>query len=176
MFVSTKYLSLMEFVPRPGRRPLKVETFPEARKRPSASLVECLPFAHDRFEPIGQKCADRAPFFGCHDTRLSEKIGVELERDVRLHGAFEIARAHVRQELEGDRAAEPEILGLVDLAHAAGTQRREDPGMGRGAADHATSAEDGLDAGPTTSSRIIAEAVPAASRGREALSGEFLER
>ena len=58
MFVSTKYLSLMEFVARSGRCPPEVEAFPEVGKGPSASLVERLPLAHDRLDPIGQKAAD----------------------------------------------------------------------------------------------------------------------
>jgi hypothetical protein len=43
---------------------------------------------HDRFEAIAQKGADRTSFLGCHDASLSEKIRIELERDVGLHGVI----------------------------------------------------------------------------------------
>ena len=37
-----------------------------------------------------------------------------------------IARERARQDLDGDVSAEARIAGLVDLAHAAGAQRRQD--------------------------------------------------
>jgi hypothetical protein len=82
----------MELVTGPGGRPLKIETFPEPGKGTPASLVESLALAHDRFEPVGQEGADRPAFLGRHDTRLAQKIGIELERDVRLHDDLSLAR------------------------------------------------------------------------------------
>jgi hypothetical protein len=68
----------MEFVSRFGRRPLKVETLPEASKGPPAGLVEGLSFPHDRLEAIGQKGADGPSFFGSHHSRFSQQIRVEF--------------------------------------------------------------------------------------------------
>jgi hypothetical protein len=61
----------MEFVPRSGWRPLKIETFPESGQGASAGLVEGLSFPHDRLEAIAQKGADGPSFFGSHHSRLS---------------------------------------------------------------------------------------------------------
>jgi hypothetical protein len=79
------YLSLMEFVARLGWCPLQVHSFAQPGERPAPSLVEGLSFPHDGFEPVGQKGADRPPFLGRHYTRLAQKIGIELERDVGFH-------------------------------------------------------------------------------------------
>ena len=78
MFVSTKYLSLMELVAGLGGRPLQVETLAEPRERASASLVEGLSFPDDRFEAVRQEGADRPPLFGGHYTRLAKEISVEF--------------------------------------------------------------------------------------------------
>jgi hypothetical protein len=53
-------------------------------------LVEGLPLAHDCFEVISQKGADRPPFLGRHDPRLSEKVR-KFERD-GLHDETKLAR------------------------------------------------------------------------------------
>src|SRR5262245_29986667 len=66
MFVSTKYLSLMELVARSGRRPLQVHAVAQPGERATAGLVEGLSFPHDRFESIGEKGADGPPFLRCH--------------------------------------------------------------------------------------------------------------
>ena len=61
----------MEFVPRFGRRPLKIETFPEPGQGASAGLVESLSLPDDRLEAIGQKGADGPSFFGSDHSRFS---------------------------------------------------------------------------------------------------------
>src|SRR5436305_8997560 len=62
MFVSTKYLSLMELVARLGRRPLQVKAFAQSSERPTAGLVEALSFPDDGLQAVRQKRADRAAF------------------------------------------------------------------------------------------------------------------
>jgi hypothetical protein len=56
-----------------------------SRERTPPRSVEGSSLPTDRFEPVGQKGADRPPLFGRHDTRLAQEIGVQLERDVGLH-------------------------------------------------------------------------------------------
>src|SRR6516164_8095242 len=86
MLVSTKYLSLMEFISRPGRSPLQVQPFTKSGQGAASSLVEGLTFTNDCLEAIGQKRTDGATFFGGNDARLPKKVSVEFERDVCLHG------------------------------------------------------------------------------------------
>ena len=45
---------------------------------------------------------------------------------VELREARRIVRDVVGQELEGDRLSELEVVGAVDLAHAAAPERRDD--------------------------------------------------
>jgi hypothetical protein len=45
--VSRKYLSLMEFGARLGRRPLEIEPFTEPGERAASNLVERLSLSHD---------------------------------------------------------------------------------------------------------------------------------
>ena len=45
-----------------------------------------------------------------------------------------IAGGQLVQDLEGDLAAEPDVLGAIDLAHASGAEGREDPVRANGAA------------------------------------------
>jgi len=85
MFVSTKYLSLMKFVSRPGRCPPKVKPFAEPRERPSTGLLERLPIANHRLKPVSEESADRTPLLGREHTSFAEQIGVELECYVGLH-------------------------------------------------------------------------------------------
>ncbi|HEY3380875.1 MAG TPA: hypothetical protein VGK32_03860 [Vicinamibacterales bacterium] len=62
----------MEFVPRFGGRPLKIETFTEPGQGASAGIVEGLSLPHDRLEAIGQKGADGPSFFGSHHSCFSQ--------------------------------------------------------------------------------------------------------
>jgi hypothetical protein len=91
MFVSTTYFSVRVFVARLGWGPLQVQAFTQPGERAAASLVESLAFPYDRFEPVGQKSADRPPFLGRYHTHLAQKIGIELERNVGFH-ATRLAR------------------------------------------------------------------------------------
>src|SRR5688572_28309546 len=72
MFVSTKYLSLMQLVPRPGRCPLEVETFAQPGQRAALRFVVRLPLPHQRFEPLGQERADGPSLFGREDAGLAK--------------------------------------------------------------------------------------------------------
>ncbi|MBA3887642.1 MAG: hypothetical protein H0X67_18205 [Acidobacteria bacterium] len=96
----------MEFIAGLGRCPLEVEAFPEPGKGPPFGSIEGLPLAHDRFEPICQERADRAPFLGGYDTRLAQKVGIKLERDVGFHDDTSLARQ--------TRAAQPYVLVKQD--------------------------------------------------------------
>src|SRR4051794_32344659 len=69
MFVSTKYLSLMELATRLGWRPLQIQTVTQPRQRTAARPIECLPLPHKSLETIGQQCADRPPLLRRDDAR-----------------------------------------------------------------------------------------------------------
>src|SRR5215471_14878605 len=85
MFVSTKYLSLMEFVPGSRRRPAEIEPLAEPCQRTTPCLLERFAFAHDCLEPLRQQRADRPALLCGQDTRLAEEVDVQFERHVRFH-------------------------------------------------------------------------------------------
>jgi hypothetical protein len=75
----------MEFVARPGRRPLQVESLAQPSEGATSRFVERLSFPHDRLKAVGQKRTNRPAFFGGDYARFTEQISVEFERDVRFH-------------------------------------------------------------------------------------------
>src|SRR5580704_2486080 len=79
MFVSTKYLSLMDLVTGGGRRPPEIEPLAEPRQRPALRLVERFPFANQGFEPLRKERADRPALLGGENTGLAKQVGVEFE-------------------------------------------------------------------------------------------------
>src|SRR5262245_36619637 len=87
MFVSTKYLTLMELVPRLGYRPLQIKAFAQPSERAAARLIEGFSFSDDGFQAIGQQSADRAAFFGRDHAGFQEQIGIELHSHVCFHAA-----------------------------------------------------------------------------------------
>jgi hypothetical protein len=68
----------MELVAGPGGRPLEVETFAKPRERTPPSLVEGLPIPDHAFEAITEQGADGPSFFGGHDARFSQEVGVKF--------------------------------------------------------------------------------------------------
>jgi hypothetical protein len=74
IFVSTKYLSLIELVSRFGRRPPKVKPFAEAHQGRARGLLERLPIADHRLKPLSQESADRTPLLGCEQTSFAEQV------------------------------------------------------------------------------------------------------
>src|ERR1700681_3200750 len=78
MFVSTKYLTLMELVAGGGRRPPQIEPLAEPRERSAPGLVERLPFANQCFDPLRQERADRPALLGGEDAGLAKQVGVEF--------------------------------------------------------------------------------------------------
>src|SRR5436309_5121615 len=60
MFVSTKNLSLMEFVARFRWGPLQVHAFAQPGERAAAGLVEGFSLPDDGFEPVSEQSTDRA--------------------------------------------------------------------------------------------------------------------
>jgi hypothetical protein len=71
---------------------LQIQAFAQPGKCAAPSPVEGFAFPHDGFEPVGQKGTDRPSFLGRHDTRLAQKVGIELERDTCLHDENRRAR------------------------------------------------------------------------------------
>jgi hypothetical protein len=77
-WVSTKYLSLMELVARPGWSPLQIQPITQPGERAAAGLVERFPFSNNGLEAVRQKGADRPALFGGYHAHFPEQIGVEL--------------------------------------------------------------------------------------------------
>ena len=60
----------------------------------------------------------------------SLRFALEAGQRLRILGHF------IGQELEGDEAVQPSVLGLVDDTHAAAAQLLDDAVVGDGLADH----------------------------------------
>src|SRR5579884_127318 len=90
MFVSTKYLSLMELISCFRRHPPEVETLAEPSKCSPTSLIECLTLTDHLFNPVGQQGTDGASFLSRQDTRLAKQLCVDLESDVYFHNQIPI--------------------------------------------------------------------------------------
>src|SRR5262249_37683277 len=78
MFVSTKYLSLMEFVPRLGWCPLQVQALAQSGESAASRCIKRLAFPYDRLQAVSKKRADGPAFVGGDDACFPKQIGVEL--------------------------------------------------------------------------------------------------
>lgn len=78
---------------------MQVDAFAQPGERAATCLVECLSFPHDGFEPVRQEGADRPPFLSRDHPRLTEQIGVQFERHIRLHDEYRVARQCVPHSL-----------------------------------------------------------------------------
>jgi hypothetical protein len=92
MFVSTKYLSLMELVASLGWRPLQIDPSPQTRQRASTSFVECLALTVQSttntcslFRARGN--ADRVGFKSWSDTQEQRRKGAYIRKPARIGGS-----------------------------------------------------------------------------------------
>ena len=106
----------------------------------------------DRHRPAGDPLLQRLPFVVRHrqehaaiwrlvdlvdraDIRMVERGGRLRLGDEPVAGVA-ILRRLDRQELQRNGASQPDVLGAVDDAHAAGTEALDDPIVRNGLADH----------------------------------------
>lgn len=85
MLVSTKYLSLMQFVPRSRRRPAQIKTFSQAGDSAFAGLLISFTLTHELFQLQCQQGADGTAFLGSENACFPQKLSFNFQGYVRFH-------------------------------------------------------------------------------------------
>ena len=52
----------------------------------AARMFERFALTHEQLQPLREQIAHRTAFFRSDDPGLAKKVGIKLERDIRLHG------------------------------------------------------------------------------------------